>query len=353
MLDNYFSKAEVRELQSWMEWAGNYVILTHMGPDGDAIGSSLAICHFLRGRGCNAKVIVPDCPPAFLMWLPGAQDIMVFENEKAAAAELIDKADVIFCLDFNTLGRIGCASASLMYSKARKIMVDHHLHPGPFCQEILSRPEACSTSELVFHLLCAMGMFNSITPEIAECIYTGMMTDTGGFTYNSSNSQIYHVIAQLIDKGIDKDEIYRKVFNNYTEDRLRLMGFVLKDKMRIMHDCSTALITLTDAEMRQYNFRKGDTEGFVNLPLQISNVKMSIFLREDVREGFIKLSVRSVGTVPCNRFAQDYFHGGGHLNASGGEFTGTMEEAVEVVMNGLDEWKQSDEDCIRQMFASV
>ena len=214
----------------------------------------------------------------------------------------------------------------------------------------MSHPEASSTSELVFHLICALGDFGMIDREMAQCLYTGIMTDTGALSYNSNNSNLFQVVSHLLDKGVDKDEIYRRVYNNYSESRLRLQGFVLNEKMQVFPESSTSLITLTDKELSKFNYKKGDTEGFVNMPLQINGVLMSAFFREDKEQGLIKLSFRSVGTVPCNRFSSDFFNGGGHQNAAGGEFRGTLNEAVERFHKGLDEWSRSQEECIRQLF---
>ena len=350
MIENVFSGSDVSEFRFWMGWADRYVILTHMGPDGDAIGSSLALCHYLKSKGKQAVVLVPDSAPDFLKWLPGADEIKVFSDDPDASENMVYKADVLCCLDFNVVGRIGRIAASFLYSKAKKFLLDHHPYPGANFDVTLSHPEASSTSELVFHMICALGDFKMISTEMAQCIYTGIMTDTGALSYNSNNSSLFSIVSHLLEKGVDKDDIYRRVYNNYSEDRLRLQGFVLCNKMQVFRDKSTALITLTDAELRQFNFKKGDTEGFVNMPLQINGVLMSAFFREDVELGLIKLSFRSVGDVPCNRFSSDFFNGGGHMNAAGGEYRGTLDEAVERFMKGLDEWSSSPEECIRQLF---
>ena len=350
MIKNVFSGSDISEFRIWTEWADRYVILTHMGPDGDAIGSSLALYHYLKGKGKQAVVLVPDSAPDFLTWLPGAQDIRVYSDDPDGSEDLVYKADVLCCLDFNVVGRIGKVAASFLYSRAKKFLLDHHPYPGCNFDVILSHPEASSTSELVFHFICALGDFKQINMDIAQCIYTGIMTDTGALSYNSNNSNLFKIVSHLLEKGIDKDLIYRLVYNTYSESRLRLQGFVLNEKMQILKDCSTALITLTDDELRRFSFKKGDTEGFVNMPLQISGVLMSAFFREDKELGLIKLSFRSVGDVPCNRFSSDFFNGGGHQNAAGGEYRGTLSEAVERFHKGLDEWSKSQEDCIKQLF---
>ena len=214
-------------------------------------------------------------------------------------------------------------------------MIDHHPFPEEFCKITISHPEISSTSELIFRVICRLGYFEDITKEGAECIYTGMMTDTGGFTYNSNDREIYFIISELLSKGIDKDEIYRKVYHTYSEDRLRLMGFVLYSKMIVFPEFKSALITLTQEEQDRFNYTKGDTEGFVNIPLSIKDIRFSVFLREDKEKGMIKISLRSVGDFPCNQVATEFFNGGGHLNASGGEFYGSIPEAVELFKKAL------------------
>lgn len=350
MIENVFSGVDVSEFRIWMEWADRYVILTHMGPDGDAIGSSLALYHYLKTKGKQPVVIVPDQFPDFLKWLPGSESVMVFNENPNACEDLIYKADVVCCLDFNVVGRISKVAASFLYTKARKFLLDHHPYPGANFDVTLSHPEASSTSELVFHLICALGDYQLMNLDMAECIYTGIMTDTGALSYNSSNSTLFMIVAHLLEKGVDKDEIYRRVYHNYSESRLRLQGFVLNEKMKVFPKMSTALITLTDSELKGFDYKKGDTEGFVNMPLQINGILMSAFFREDVELGLVKLSFRSVGSVPCNRFSSDFFNGGGHQNAAGGEFHGTLDEAVARFMEGLEIWSASTEECIRQLF---
>ena len=270
--------------------------------------------------------------------MPGSKDILQYDKYKDFADRLIAEADVICCLDFNAIHRIDAMGEAVLASPARKLLVDHHLDPEDFAQIIISHPEISSTSELVFRLICRMGYFDDISKEAAECIYTGMMTDTGGFTYNSNNREIYFIISELLTKGIDKDAIYRKVFNTYSESRLRLMGYVLS-QMCVYTDCNAALISLTKKEQRRFNYIRGDSEGFVNIPLSIKNVVLSCFLREDTEKPMIKISLRSVGTFPCNQLAAEFFNGGGHLNASGGEFYGTMEEARELFEAALAQYK--------------
>ncbi|WP_455668446.1 DHH family phosphoesterase [Phocaeicola sp.] len=335
MLSKVIAQANIDHAEKWFERADKIVIVTHVSPDGDAIGSSLGLFHFLESQEKTVNVIVPNAFPDFLRWMPGAKDIIRYDKYTEFADKLINEADVICCLDFNALSRIDAMADTVANSPARKMMIDHHLNPEELCKIIISHPGISSTSELIFRLICRLGYFGDITKEGAECIYTGMMTDTGGFTYNSNDREIYYIISELLSKGIDKDDIYRKVYNTYSEGRLRLMGYVLYDKMQVFPQFNAALIWLTKEEQNKFQYVKGDTEGFVNIPLSIKNIIFSVFLREDTEKNMIKISLRSVGTFPCNKVAAEFFNGGGHLNASGGEFYGTMDEAIELYKQAL------------------
>ena len=335
MLSKVISQANIDHVEKWFERADKIVIVSHVSPDGDAIGSSLGLWHFLNSQDKNVHVIVPNAFPDFLKWMPGAKEVIQYNRYKEFADKLIMEADVICCLDFNVLSRIDEMEEIVRVSPGRKMIVDHHLYPGDFARIVISHPQISSTSELVFRLICQLGNFSDITKEAAECIYTGMMTDTGGFTYNSNDREIYLIIGELLSKGIDKDEIYRNVFNTHSEGRLRLMGYVLYEKMQVFPLFNSALITLSREEQQKFQYKKGDTEGFVNMPLSIKNVRFSVFLREDTEKKMIKVSLRSVGTFPCNKVASEFFNGGGHLNASGGEFYGPMEEAINLFKQAL------------------
>ena len=338
MLTKVIEQAKIDHFTKWFERADKIVIVSHVSPDGDAIGSSLGLAQFLDSQDKTVNVIVPNAFPDFLKWMPGSKDILLYDRYKEFADKLINEADIICCLDFNSLKSIEEMADSVATSPARKILIDHHLYPEDFCRIVISHPEISSTSELVFRLICRMGYFSDISREGAECIYTGMMTDTGGFTYNSNNREIYFIISELLSKGIDKDDIYRKVYNTYSESRLRLMGYVLSN-MKVYREYNSALISLTKEEQGKFDYIKGDSEGFVNIPLSIKNVRFSCFLREDTERRIIKISLRSVGTFPCNKLAAEFFNGGGHLNASGGEFTGTMAEAKQVFEEALKKYK--------------
>jgi bifunctional oligoribonuclease and PAP phosphatase NrnA len=337
MLTKIIDQANIDLFGEWLKETEKIVIVTHVSPDGDAMGSSLGLYHFLISQNKTVNIIVPNAFPEFLKWMPGAKNITLYDQQKENADRLIADADMICCLDFNGLKRIEEVGNTVKEAKARKVMVDHHPFPDDFCSIVMSHPEISSTSELVFRLITRLGYFDEITKEGAECIYTGMMTDTGSFTYNSNSQEIYFIISQLISKGIDKDDINRNVYNTYSESRLRLMGYVLHSKMKVYPECHAAMMSLTQDELKEFNYVKGDSEGFVNIPLSIKDVKFSVFFREDT--DMIKVSLRSVGEFPCNQFASEFFSGGGHLNASGGEFYGTMQQAIEIFEQALEKYK--------------
>lgn len=335
MLSKIISQANIDHVEKWFERADKVVIVSHVSPDGDAIGSSLGLYHFLLSQDKTVHVIVPNAFPDFLKWMPGAKDIIQYNRYKDFADKLINEADVLCVLDLNVLSRLDEMKDVVEQSPARKMLVDHHLYPGDFARITISHPHISSTSELVFRLICQLGNFSDLTKEAAECIYTGMMTDTGAFTYNSNNREIYLIIGELLSLGIDKDEIYRNVYNNNSENRLRLQGYVLYEKMQLFPQFNAALIALSRDEQKNFHYMKGDTEGLVNMPLSIKGICFSVFLREDTEKDMIKISLRSVGTFPCNQVAAEFFNGGGHLNASGGEFYGPLEEAVKLFKQAL------------------
>lgn len=337
MLSKVILEERVSDVQHLLTKYNKIVITTHLSPDGDAIGSSLGLYHYLKDTGFDVRVIVPNSFPAFLNWMSGIESVVNFEENKEEATALIDEAELIFCLDYNTPSRVGGVSVPLLASKAKKVLIDHHPHPEDFCDVKISHPEISSTSELVFRLICRMGDFDLISKEGAECICTGILTDTGGLAYNSNSPEVYTVINRLLKIGVNKDQIYRNVFNNYTVDRFKLQGYILCEKLKVYEDYNTVMLSLNLEEQQRFNMKKGDTEGFSNMPLSISGIKFSIFFREDV--DVIKISLRSVGNFPCNKFAAECYNGGGHLNASGGEYYGKLEDAIKIFEETLPKYK--------------
>lgn len=336
MFTKIIDQDKITKVADLIDKADNAVIVTHVSPDGDAIGSSLGLYHYLIDQGLDVTIIVPNEFPYFLKWLKGSKDILIHEKYPDFGDKLINDTDLIFCLDFNVLSRIKNVGPAVEASKAKKVLVDHHPDPSAFSDVCISHPEISSTSELVFRLICRMGDFEAMTKDSAEAIYMGMMTDTGAFTYNSNDSQIYYIIAYLLSKGIDKDLIYSKVYHSYTPDRYRMMGHMLSERMKIYEEYGAGLIWLNNEDQKRFNSQKGDTEGFANLPLNIKGVTFAVFLRED--DDMIKVSLRSQGDFPCNRFSAQCFNGGGHLNASGGEFYGSLEDAMVLFERTLPEY---------------
>lgn len=324
------------------------LIFTHIAPDGDAMGSSLGLLHFLHSEGVeDVKIIVPTRFPAFLAWMPEADEILVYETDSEKAKQVAAEADLVFCLDFNEPKRIGDAAPLLQSMSCPKILVDHHLHPDDSMVDIvISYPEAPAASYLVLELINMLSALSRsdndkcLPLDAATCLYTGLMTDTGNFAFNSNNPTLYHMIAQLISAGINKDKIYDAVFNQFSVDRLRFTGYCLYHKMRIFPKYHTALIALSSEELKRFNFQSGDAEGIVNMPLQIANVYYSCFMREDVEK--IKISFRSQGDRPVNEFAHEFFNGGGHMNAAGGEFFKSLPEAVKCFEDNYQKFFKKD-----------
>ncbi len=338
MIENIFQTADVERLKRLIDENNFFVLTCHANPDGDALGSTLGMAAYLKALGKESLVVVPDAYPDFLAWMLGAQEIVRFDKYRDRAALMIAAADVVFAMDYNALSRINDMGRVIGESKAAKVLVDHHLAPEKFCNLNFSFPHLSSTCELTFRLIYAMGGYGQLDKAACECLYAGMMTDTGCLSYGPCGKELYLIVSMLIEKEINKDRIYNKIFNNYSEGRLRLMGYVLYEKMRVFPEHHAALITLSREEMNRFNFNKGDTEGLVNIPLQMKGIYFSAFLREDTEKDIIRVSLRSQGTFPCNKFAGRYFNGGGHLNASGGQFDGTLQAAVEVFENALKEF---------------
>lgn len=328
-MKNLLNEQELQALRTHIAQSSRILICAHRGPDGDAVGSSLGWAEYLRQQGKQVDIVMPTPFPDFLRWMPGSQDIRFYARHEAEAEPVIAQADLIFCLDFNGLQRLQEMQAPVAAAHAKRIIIDHHLDPDrSIAAQVVSFPTRCSTSEIVCRLIIELGGWDALPQKAAVCLYTGMMTDTGGFTYNSNDPEIYEVISMLLTKGIDKDKIYRNVFNVYSEDRMRLTGYILYRKLRFYYNRHASIFALTREEMRRFHFIRGDAEGLVNMPLQVKGMRLSISLREDTERDVVRVSLRSVDDFPCNRMAEEFFHGGGHLNASGGELPFPLSEAM-------------------------
>lgn len=323
MLTNIIAQDSIDESKNIIQESDSIVIVTHVGPDGDAMGSSLAMYNFLKKlQKENVRVIVPNKYPQCFTWMPQINQVLIYEADKHLSNDLIEKADLLLMLDFNTIKRVDGMSEAVRCTAAKKILIDHHPYPDIISDVTISHPEISSCSEIIFRFLCRMGYALAIDTTIAECIYTGMMTDTGNFSYNSNSPEIYHIIGELVKIGIDKDLIYSNVYNRQTADRLSFLGYCLSKKMKLIPEYNTALITISQKELEQFNYQPGDLEGVVNYPLSIEGIVFSVLMREDTDK--IKISFRSKGTFPTNQVASELFNGGGHLNASGGESYETL-----------------------------
>ena len=327
---------QVAQLSHLISDANTILITCHKSPDGDAIGASLGWADYLRSLGKEPTIIIPDQYPDFLSWMPNTEKIVRYDKHREKCDMLFKIADLVFCLDYNTPSRVEEMEQALINSPAPKVLIDHHLDPDVPAVLSISHPDLSSTCELVFRIVWQLDGFQQLTKQFAIPIYCGMMTDTGGFLYNSTRSEIYFIIGELLTKRIDKDKIYRNVYHNYSEDRIRLMGYVMYEKLIYLPESHAAYYTLTREELKRFHFTKGDAEGLVNIPQQIKGLKLSISLREDTdKSNIVWVSLRSVDDFPCNKMAEEFFNGGGHLNASGGRINGTMEEAIATVNRAI------------------
>ena len=327
---------ECTMLRSLIDTAESIVVCCHTNPDGDAIGSMLGLGNVLHELGKEPLLVAPDQYPDYLHWLPNQEKIVRYDKRKDFVDTVLKIADLVFCLDFNTLSRTEGMEQVLAESPAKKILIDHHLNPDVDAVLSFSFPEASSTCELVFRMVWQMGLFEQLGKHFAGPIYCGMMTDTGGFTFNSNDPDIFFIISQLLTKRINKDKIFRNVYHNYSEHRLRMVGHVLCNCLVVDESHHAAYYTLTRQDLKRFKFMKGDAEGLVNMPLQIKGLKLSISLREDTeRDNLVWVSLRSVDDFPCNKMAEQFFNGGGHLNASGGRVHGTMDDAVSTVCQAI------------------
>jgi bifunctional oligoribonuclease and PAP phosphatase NrnA len=332
-----------KELSKLFSSSENILIICHINPDGDSVGAQLALYHYFKAIGKNVSLMAPNNIQEFLKWMDGADQINIFIKERKKSKILIEKADLIIMLDFNQSGRLGEAEDLVIGSKAKKVVIDHHLDPEYFADLIISDPSKCSTSELVHELLCEISSVKFINRSYAEALYVGIITDTGNFEHGAYSSRTFRIVADLLDSGIIKEKIINLIYNNFSSDRIRLQGFALNQRMVVIPEYKTAYIYLSKNDLKEYNHVKGDTEGFVNMPLSIKGINFSALFIE--KDSFIKLSFRSKGQFPSNEFASLYFSGGGHLNASGGEYTDTMDNTIAYFLKVLKEnvWRFEDQ----------
>lgn len=331
----HIEKNTIEQAKKFFKNIKNIAIITHFNPDGDAIGSSLGLYHYLKNEDYNVSVVIPNSSPKFLHWLPGDDKIQVFEDNQDRCKALINDAELIVYLDFNVLDRIQGMEKFLRSLTTNKLLIDHHPEPERFANIIISTVNVSSTSELLYEFLVSLGGEDKIDKSISECLYTGIMTDTGSFSYNSSSPDTYYIVSRLIEKGIDKDKIYWNVYDNYSVDRMRLLGYCLSQKMKVLPEYATAYISITNDELKRFNYQSGDSEGFVNYPLSIKGIIFSVIFIE--HESHIKISFRSKGKFYVNRFSAKHFNGGGHRNAAGGYSENSLKKTLEAFEFALKE----------------
>ncbi len=315
------------------------IITTHSNPDGDAIGSSLALKFYLEKKGYEVKVLIPNSYPAFLSWLPGIDNILIFDKEASKAKKAISEADIAFCLDYNAIDRSGTLQDDLNKASHKRILIDHH--PEPVHDQFDSfyfDSNKSSTAELIFHLICDLNDKSLIDKNIATNIFVGIMTDTGSFSHSINDAETFRVVADLIDVGIDASWIHRQVYDTFTENRLRLLGHAITNRMMVLEEYNTAIIHLTKDDLKEFQFRIGDTEGIVNYPLSMDKIKLAVLVTE--KKDLIRLSFRSKGDFSVNELARTHFNGGGHLNAAGGNSRQGLKETMTKLQEVLAEYKE-------------
>ncbi|MCB0455619.1 MAG: bifunctional oligoribonuclease/PAP phosphatase NrnA [Aequorivita sp.] len=315
------------------------VIVGHKNPDGDAVGSCLGLSFFLKSLGHNTTVVMPNDFPDFLKWLPGCEEIIIYEKEVQKNDEIFDNADLIFTLDFNSLDRVGGElQAVLENATAKFVMIDHHQQPADYAVATYSDVKMSSTSEMVYHFMDALGQADKLSKEIAVNLYTGIMTDTGSFRFSSTSPTTHRVAAKLIEAGAESAIINQNVYDTNSPERMKLLGVALNNLV-ILPELHTAYITLTQKELDDHNFKKGDTEGFVNYALSVKGVIFAVIFIENKQENLVKISFRSKGNFSVNDFARNHYSGGGHINAAGGKSSQDLNKTISEFISILPRYK--------------
>ena len=329
---------KIQDFKEYLKIPRKTVILTHFKPDADALGSSLGLAHYLKKKGHAATVITPSDYPDFISWMPGNKDVLIYQKEKSEkSAKLIGQSDLIFCLDFSCLNRINDLGEMVRKSPAKKVLIDHHLEPERFADFEQWDDTAASTAELVFKLIVELGDKHLVDADIADCLYAGIMTDTGSFRHSNTSHQVFKIASELVERGANPYKVSKLIYDTNTIERLRLMGYVLSEKLQVLPEYRTAYIVLSADELKRFGSQTGDTEGLVNYGLSVKGVKLSVLI-SDRREN-IKLSLRSLGNFSVNDMARTHFEGGGHRNAAGGQTSLTLEQTVKKFLDILPLYK--------------
>ena len=315
----------------------NIVVVPHENPDGDAIGSAIGFAEILADYGHRVNIVTPNDYPDFLKWFASEVNIINYDSHKKEGKAVIKNADILITVDFNEANRAGKLGKKLLEFSKPKILIDHHPYPTNFCDFMISEPQYSSTAELIFDVVNKIGLEKNITQNAAEALYTGILTDTGAFNHNTSRPNTFKVVSELMKFGIDTERIQSGVYHNFSESRMKLLGYCLNEKMVVYPEFRAAVITISKEELERFDFKQGDTEGFVNYPLSIKNIVFSVLFIE--KENLVKASFRSKGNFATNKFARENFNGGGHLNASGGESKLSLNETFEKFTQLLPEFK--------------
>lgn len=331
--------SDITKLKRFLTKPGKIAIVMHKSPDGDAIGSSLGLFHFFNSFKNKITVISPNEYPDFLKWMPGSKGIIDYSKDSCSALNALKLSDLIICLDFNTLKRIEKLGVAVAKSKALKLLIDHHPQPESFADIYLHTVHASSTAELVFDFICLLGKEQKINRNIANCLYAGIMTDTGSFQFSSTTVHTHNVAAALMERGAETTRIHELIEDSNREVRMKLFGYALFQKMQILPEYRAGYISLSQSELKQFDYRDGDTEGFVNQPLSVKGIVFSALFTEKPDGEGIKISFRSKGDFDVNKFARKHFNGGGHLNAAGGYVKHSMDETIMNFINLLKEYK--------------
>lgn len=333
-------KSELLLLQDLLSTPKNIVIIPHKNPDGDAMGSTLGLLQYLNKKGHRATVVSPNDYPKFLKWLPFEDSVIKYDLQNQQALRFIKEADLIFTLDFNSLSRVGDMSVILEKSSAQFVMIDHHQQPDDYAVVTYSDVTICATCQMVYHTIEMLGDKDLIDADIATCLYTGIMTDTGSFRFRSTSSLTHTVIASLIEKGADNAFIHEQIYDANSFSRMQLLGTALTN-LKVLPEYRAAFITLSQDELDEHNYQKGDTEGFVNYGLSLDNIKIALIFIENKQEGIIKISLRSKGDFSVNEMSRSHFHGGGHTNAAGGKSDLSLEDTVAYFISILPQYKDA------------
>jgi len=321
---------DFQQIKSLLARPAHILITTHTNPDGDAVGSSLALGSYLRKKGHQAEVVIPDRSPGFLSWLPGHDKILVYRDDPQRCNRIIAESEMIFSLDYNSFSRISDAETFVRASGARKVLIDHHLYPEDVFDYRIAVPDTSSTSELVYDFIEASGDLALLDRDTATCLYTGIITDTGSFSYSCNYVRTYQITADLFRRGIDGEHIHRLIYDTYSEDRLRLLGYCLSERLVVLPEFHTAYIYLTRNDLKRFNYQIGDTEGVVNYALSIANINLAALFME--RDDYVKASFRSKGNFSVEVIARKHFNGGGHANASGANCYEPIGQVVERLL---------------------